>query len=131
MVSLADFHSRKLPPGESLSVPAYGLKQLLGKAIPNMNADTSKHFLLHQYISGLPSSISKRLRAAGQINDLNTVLERAKLLMMLEGPESTAAIWTTEVEVLKEHISLLMEQVVALTTRQTRQLGNVTCYRCH
>ena len=129
-VSLTDFHSRKLHPGESLSVFVHELKQLLGQAIPNANADTSKQLLLHQFISGLPGSINKQLRAVGQINDLDTALERAKLLMTLEGPENTA-VQTTEVEVLKEQISLLTEQVAALTTRQTRQQGNVTCYRCH
>jgi len=128
-VSLSDFH-RKLHPGESLSVSVHELKQLLGQAIPYTNADTSKQLLLHQFISGLPVSINKQLRAVGQINNLDTALERAKLLMTLEGPENTA-VQTTEVEVLKEQISLLTEQVAALTTRQTRQQGNVTCYRCH
>ena len=105
------------------------LKQLLGQVIPNANADSSKQLLLHQFISGLPSSIIKQLRAAGQINDLDTALEQATLLMMLEGPENMATIQTTEVKVLMEQISLLTEKVATLTTRQTRQLGNVKCYR--
>jgi len=57
-VSLSDFHSRKLRPGESLSVFVHELKQLLGQAIPNMNTDTSKQLLLHQFISGLPGAIT-------------------------------------------------------------------------
>jgi len=104
-VSLEEFHSRKLCPSESLSVFVHELKQLLGQAILDANTDTSKQLLL----SGLPSSINKQLRAANQINDLDTALEQAKLLMTLEGPESTAAIQTTEVEVLEEQISLLTE----------------------
>jgi len=37
----------------------------------------------HQFINGLPSSINKQLRAVIQINNLDTALERAKLLMTL------------------------------------------------
>ena len=73
----------------------------------------------------------EQLQAVSQFNDLDTALEQAKLLMTLKGPENTAAVQTTEVEVLKEQILLRTEQVAALTTRQSRQQGNVTYYRCH
>ena len=55
-------------------------------------------------------------REKSNMNKTKTALEWAKLLVTLEGLESTAAIQTTEVEVLKEQISLLTEQVAALTT---------------
>ena len=83
-VSLADFHKRTLRPGESLSVFSHELKRLLEQALLSADASTSKELLLHQFISGLPSSWSKQLRAGGQINDLKTAMERAKLLMMLK-----------------------------------------------
>ena len=131
-VSLADFHKRTLRPGESLSVFAHELKRLLEQALPSADASTSKELLLHQFISGLPSSLSKLLRTGSQIDDLKTAMERAKLLMTLkEEPDKTAAIQTAEVTALKEQISLLSEQVAALSTKRTRQPGNVVCYWCH
>lgn len=131
-VSLSDFHKRTLRPGESLSVFSHELKRLLEQALPSADADTSKELLLHQFINGLPSSLSKQLRARSEINDLKTAMERAKLLMTLnEEPDKTAAIQTAEVTALKDQISLLTEQVAALSTKRTRQPGNVVCYRCH
>lgn len=130
-VSLADFQKRILQPGEPLSVFAHELKWLLEQVLPKADTGTSKQLLLHQFINGLPSSLSTQLRAADQIDDLKTAMERAKLLMTLkEEPSKTAAIQTTEVTTLKDQISMLTEQVAALTTKQNRQPGNVVCYRC-
>jgi len=128
-VSLADFHKRTLLPGEPLSVFAHELKQLLEQALPTADAGTSKLLLLHQFINGLPGSISTQLRTGGQIDDLKTAMERAKILMTLkEKPEGVAAIETAEVTVLKDQISALTEQVAVLTAKQTRPPGNVVCY---
>ena len=130
-VSLAEFHKRTLRPGESLSVFAHELKRLLEQALPTADASTSKQLLLHQFINGLPNSLSTQLRAAGHINDLKTAMERAKLLMTLEEePHKTVAVQSTEVAALKDQISVLTEQVAALTTKRNRQPGNVVCYRC-
>ena len=130
-VSLAEFHKRTLRPGESLSVFAHELKRLLEQALPTADASTSKQLLLHQFINGLPNSLSTQLRAACHINDLKTAMERAKLLMTLkEEPHKTAAVQSTEVAALKDQISVLTEQVAALTTKRNRQPGNVVCYRC-
>ena len=74
-VSLASFHKRTLQPGESLSVFTYELKWLLDQALPTADASTSKQLLLHQFINGLPSSLSTQLRAGGHINDLKTAVE--------------------------------------------------------
>lgn len=108
--SLADFHKRTLWPGESLSVFAHELKRLLGQALLTANASTSKQLLLHQFISGLPSSLSTQLQVGSQINDLETAMEQAKLLMMLkQEPHKAAAVQTTEVVTLKSQISALTE----------------------
>ena len=127
-MSLADFHKKTLLPGEPLSVFAHELKQLLEQVLPTADAGTSKLLLLHQFINGLPGSISTQLRTCGQIDDLKTAMERAKILMTLkEKPEEVAAIETAEVTVLKDQILALTEQVAAPTAKQT---GNVACYRC-
>lgn len=95
------------------------------------SADTRKRLLLHQFVSGLPFSIGKQLRATGEVNDLDIVMEWAKLLMMIEEPQKAAAIQTTEVQELKEQISLCTEQVAALSAKSPRQSTTVVCYKCH
>ena len=116
-----------------MSVFAHELKWLIEQALMTTDASTSKQLPLHQFINGLPSSLSTQLQAAGQIYDLKTPMERAKLLMTLkEEPDKTAtAVQTTEVAALKDQISMLTEQVAALTTKQNRQPGKVVCYWCH
>ena len=64
-VSLADFHKRILLPGEPLSVFAHELKRFLEQVLPKADTGTSKQLLLHQFINGLPGSISTQLHASG------------------------------------------------------------------
>ena len=135
-VSLEEFHARKLLPGESLSVFVHQLKRLLNQAMPTVDAGTKGQLLLHQFVTGLPSRVSKQLRAVGEINDLDKVLERAKLLLTMDEQEQTAAIKTTErpleMEVLQQQVSVLSEQVAALTSRLPRGRSTALrrCYNC-
>ena len=129
-VSLNDFHACKLRPNEVLPVFFHELKQLLKQAMPEASEDTRKQLILHQFVSELPANISKQLRAMGEVNDMDAVMERAKLLMMMEEPQKTAAIQTAEVQELKEQISHLTEQVAALSVKTPRQPASVVCYRC-
>ena len=48
--------------------------------------------------------------------------------MMMEEPQKTAA--TQTVQELKEQISLLTEQVAALSVKTPRRPASVVCYRC-
>ena len=50
-VSLEEFHSRKMRPGEAIALYLYELKRLLQQAIPELEANTSKCLLLHQFLS--------------------------------------------------------------------------------
>ena len=79
--------------------------------------------ILHQFLSGLPGSISRQLRASGDTKDLGAVVQCAKVLMTVMEHEQTAALTSTsatpsEVGQLKTQITQLTEQVAALTTRQ-------------
>ena len=65
-INLDDFHKRKLQPGESLSLFVYQLKRLLDHSMPCMDAAAREQLLLHQFLSGLPMSVSKQVRAAGE-----------------------------------------------------------------
>ena len=70
-VSLEDFKGRRLLPSEPLSVFLHVLKQLLELR--------QMHLLIHQFLTGLPTHVSRQLWAAGEINDLDKVLGRALL----------------------------------------------------
>ena len=73
------------------------------------------------YVSGLPTNISKQLRATGEVNDVDAVMELVKLLMTMEEPQKIAAIQNAEVQELKEQTSLLTEKVAALSKPQGDQ----------
>ena len=66
----------------------------------------------------------------GEVSDVDAVMERAKLLMMMEEPQKTAAIQTAKAQELKEQISHLTEQVAALSVKTPRRSASVVCYRC-
>ena len=74
-VSFDDFQAWKLWPNEALLVLLRDLKQLLKQVIPEADAGTHNRLLLQQFINGLPVHISKQLRATGEVNDLDRVME--------------------------------------------------------
>ena len=83
-VSLEDFQGRRLHPREPLSVFLHMLKRLLDQAMPEADTATRKQLLIHQFLTGLPTHVSRQLRAAGEIDDLDKVLGRAKLLLTMK-----------------------------------------------
>ena len=111
--------------------------------MPDADAGTHKQLLTHQFLTGIPDEVSKQLRAAGdsaEIDDLERIIQRAKLLMTLEQTEKTAAIGKQltlqqngAVEALKEQVAALTEQVAAQATgKQTpRQSPSFLCFRCN
>ena len=132
-ISLEDFHKRSYRQGESLSVFLHDLKKLLSAAMPNLEASARNQLLLHQLLAGLPSSISKQLRATGDTTDLDRVLERARLLFMMEDHPGRAAVVSepsNEVLLLKEQLADLTEQVALLTTSRERQQSVIRCFYC-
>ena len=134
-VSLQEFHSRKLRPGKAIALYLHDLKQLLQQAMPGLAENTSNRLLLHQFLAELPGSISRQLRASGDTKDLDTVVQRAKVLMTVSEHEQVAALTTmsttpSEVEQLKTQITQLTEQVAALTTRQ-KSVKPKRCFYCN
>ena len=143
-VSLSNVNQRKLQPVEVLSVYLHELKRLLNQAIPNLDAATQNQLLCHQFLIGIPGKISRQLRAAGEIDNIAKVLERAKLLMTLEGEEKVAVVspqaTSLEVQELKDQMARLTEQVAALATQKdsggpshsrfTTPRGCQVCYFC-
>ena len=139
-ISMDDFHRHRLLHGESLSVFIHELKRLLDQAMPDADAQTRKQLLIHQFLTGIPVEVSKQLPAAGEIDDLDRLMQRAKLLMTLDYSEKTAAAVEKQqmdaVEALKEQVIALTEQVAALTTQQNprqspRQPASLQCFHCN
>ena len=89
-LSLSGFNQRKLQPGETLSIYLHELKRLLDQAMPNLASAMRNQLLCHQFINGIPAKTSRQLRASGEIDNLEKVLERTKLLMTLDGEEVAA-----------------------------------------
>ena len=118
-VSLEEFHRRKLRPGESLSVFVHSGKNLLDQATPELEKTARDQLLLHQFLAGIPNAVSRQLRAAGEIKTLDAAITRTRLLMTIDDFGSgTAAIAEKpgEIDVLKEQIALITEQVAVLST---------------
>jgi len=120
-VSLDDFRARKLNPGESLPVFLHELKVLSRKAMPDAEAATRNQLVIHQFVSGLPNQIGKQLRATGEVNDLDKVVEWAKLLMTIEEPQMAVAVQSNEMQELRDQVSSLTEQVAALSIRHRKR----------
>ena len=69
--------------------------------MPGMDATVYEQLLLHQFLGGLPASVSKQIRAAGEAKVLDKAVECARLLMTIE-QEQTATAAVTKVEELKD-----------------------------
>ena len=136
-VSLDDFHARRLRPAESLPVFVHSLKRLLGQAMPDVEEGTRKQLLRHQFLAGLPAAISKQLRATGEIDDLEKMVDWAKLLLTLDHEERAATVGppmpSSDVVLLQQQVATLTEQVAALTAGRapTNSTTSRRCYRCH
>ena len=141
--SLEAFHTRKLQPGEALSLFVQDLKQKLQHAMPDIGNAARNQLLLHQFLAGLPVKICKQLRAAGDVTSMETALERARLLMSLEAEQEqtscTAAVTSApqeqQVQQLKEQVDELTAQVATLVHRakpmpQGRPSNLQRCFYC-
>ena len=139
--SLEAFHKRKLRPGEALSMFLQDLKQMLLHAMPNIDETARNQLLLHQFLAGLPVSVSKQLRATADITTVDKALERARLLMAIDAElqepakeSCSAAIVPAasnqELKQLAERVEELTLQVATLTKRRPRQPQLAAVRRC-
>ena len=53
--------------------------------MPDATGTIRMQLLLHQFVAGFPTSVSKQLRTAGNVSRIETPLEQACLLMALFG----------------------------------------------
>ena len=100
--------------------------------------------LIHQFLTGLPTTISRQLRAMGEAKEFTKVVEWAHLLMTIDNHsplQSVAATGTTvaepqdEMSRLKDQIEVLTQQVAALATQKLINSWNrpalVRCFNCN
>ena len=138
-VSMDDFHRRHLMPGESLPLFVHELKRLMEQAMPKTDVPTRQQLLIHQFLTGLPDAVSKQLRATGDIDDLDKLVQRAKLLMTIDAQgsgkpeEKSAAVQQplSQMEALTEQVAALTEQVAAINLRYPRQPARLLCFHCN
>ena len=99
--------------------------------MPELEKNARDQLLLHQFLAGIPNAVSRQLRATGEIKTLNATVTRARLRMtMLPGVARLLGEKPGEVDVLKEQIALLTEQVervqrIRHATRQTTHDSHV------
>ena len=137
-VTMEEFRDRKLRPGEALSLYLHDLRQLIDRAMPKLDSTLKEQLILHQFVAGLPATVCRQLRAAGDMTNLQSTLERAKLLLSLEAEQNVAAVapqmGTSSshcMERLVEQVAALTEQVAALSSRsKDREQRPVRCYNC-
>ena len=130
--SLQEFHNRKMLPGEAIPLYLFELKRLLGQAMAGLAKEARDQLLIHQFLVGLPESVSRQLRGTGDTKDLERLAERAKILITAMEQERVSAITTTDSEVsqLKEQITGLTEQVAALTMQKKEGVPR-RCFNCN
>ena len=73
--ALEKFNGRSMLPGGTLPLFIHDLKQLLDQAIPDLPNEAKEQLLLHQFLAGIPSAISKQLHSAGNTRALDTTVE--------------------------------------------------------
>ena len=112
----------------------------MDQAMPDADAATCKHLLIYQFVTGIPGKVSKQLKAAGETDDLEKIIQQVKLPMTLEQTKKTAAIGNQltlqqndAMEALKQQLATLAEQVAALVTNKqtSRQPSHLLCFCCN
>ena len=73
-VSLDNFHRCTMQSGKALAVSVHDLKKLLEQAILGLDVPAREQLLLHQFLAGIPESVSRHLRATGEIKTLDSAV---------------------------------------------------------
>lgn len=103
--------------------------------MPNSDAATRQKLLIHQFLVGFPAEISKQLRATGEIEDVDKLIQRTKLLMTLTENENQLLLDNRDqTETSLKQVTTLTEKVAALIMANqwtARQANRLLCFRCN
>jgi len=101
--------------------------------MPELSAEARKQLIIHQFLAGLPVSLNRQLHTSGNTANLDELVERAKILMVVDsGERQTVPVYsgTSEVSELKSLIQELTAQVAALKVAQKSDKNQPQCYYC-
>ena len=117
----------------------YQLRKLLDQAMANMDDIVRETLLLHQFVVGLRIPISRHIRAARKPRNLNSVVDRTRVLMTMEEQCSKTAavcdksVGMNELQQLQKQVEILSEQVAlrnAVDCKQAKS-SSVRCFNCN
>jgi len=77
--------------------------------MPAADVATRQQLVIHQFLTGLTLEVSKQLHAAGEINDLGQLMQRAMTIYTENPGEKLAAVQQPI-----DRVEALTEQVAAL-----------------
>ena len=140
--ALEKFNGRSMLPGGKLPLFIHDLKQLLDQAIPDLPNEAREQLLLHQFLAGIPSAISKQLHSAGNTRALDTTVERVRLLRIIKRDLEQTGVAPIcqedggsklpEVTELKTQLVELLEQVATLAVQSSKcQSRMPQCFTCN
>ena len=72
----------------------HDLKELLDRGMPKVEKVVCDQLLLHQFLTSLPNTISRQIRATGDVKTLDVAVKCSRLLMVLGDSGHTAAVVT-------------------------------------
>ena len=142
-MALEKFNGRLMLPSEKLPLFLHDLKRLLDLAMPGLTNKAREQLLLHQFLTGLPSAISKQLCSLGDKKAPDMTVERTQLLISIEKDHEQKGVAPisqedrgsklSEVTELKTQLIKLSEQVAALAAVQLskRQSRMPRCFICN
>ena len=135
--ALEKFNGRLMLPSEKLPLFLHDLKRLLDQAMPGLTNKAREQLLLHQFLTGLPSAISKQLCSLGDKKAPDMTVERTQLLISIEKDHEQKGVAPisqedrgsklSEVTELKAQLIKLSEQVAALAEYNCRSV-NLGCH---
>lgn len=87
-VFLDDFQKWRLYPEEPISVYVHALKKFLDQVILYLDKSAREQLLLHQFLAGIPSEVSKPIRAASDVKSLDQSTDQSRLMMAVNSSTS-------------------------------------------
>ena len=116
-------HPQMLPWREKQFSLPFELKRLLDHAMTRLVKKAYDQLMIHQFLVGLPESMSQQLQVIGDTGNSDRLPEKAKIMITAMEQERVSAISPKESEdyQVKEQIAGLTEQVAALTIIRRKQ----------
>jgi hypothetical protein len=102
---------------------------LLGQPLPDLDGPAREKLLGHQFVTGLPSAVSRQLRTKDEAKTMQMAMERAQrsILFAEEGRVEAVVAHEQDMQQLNNQITSLLEQVAALIPPSM----SIRCFICN